>query len=143
MTQARRFPPPWSAEDIGAAFVVKDGAGRKLAYVYFDDPRFRGQAAHERRSTKDCLQYRQAVGAVTAGHRQLEPVSATKRAENGTGTRSIIRLRGATAYAFIHSHTVRSCRGDRDSRVLCRVPCGHMIARASNIAKLPELLRKL
>jgi hypothetical protein len=22
----RRFPPPWSVEDIGAAFVVKDGA---------------------------------------------------------------------------------------------------------------------
>src|SRR5215468_12630498 len=78
-----------------------------------------------------CQQYRQAVGAVTA----------TKRAENGTGTRSIIRLRGATAYAFIHSHTVRSCRADRDSRVLCRVPCGHMIALASNIATLPELLQ--
>jgi len=27
----RRFPPPWSIEDIGAAFVVKDGAGQKLA----------------------------------------------------------------------------------------------------------------
>jgi hypothetical protein len=25
---ARRFPPPWSVEDIGAAFVVKDGAGQ-------------------------------------------------------------------------------------------------------------------
>jgi len=23
----RRFPPPWSVEDIGAAFVVKDGSG--------------------------------------------------------------------------------------------------------------------
>ena len=22
----RRFPPPWSIEDIGAAFVVKDGS---------------------------------------------------------------------------------------------------------------------
>jgi hypothetical protein len=26
----RRFPPPWSVEDIGAAFVVKDSAGQKL-----------------------------------------------------------------------------------------------------------------
>ncbi len=33
----RRFPPPWSVEDIGAAFVVKDSTGQKLAYVYFDD----------------------------------------------------------------------------------------------------------
>jgi hypothetical protein len=33
----RRFPPPWSVEDIGAAFVVIDSAGQKLAYVYFVD----------------------------------------------------------------------------------------------------------
>jgi hypothetical protein len=33
----RRFPPPWSVEDIDAAFVVKDSAGQKLAYVYFED----------------------------------------------------------------------------------------------------------
>jgi hypothetical protein len=33
----RRFPPPWTVEDIGAAFVVKDSAGQKLAYVYFGD----------------------------------------------------------------------------------------------------------
>jgi hypothetical protein len=26
----RRFPPPWSVEDIGAAFVVKDGGCQKL-----------------------------------------------------------------------------------------------------------------
>ena len=24
----RRFPPPWSIEDIDAAFVVKDGSGQ-------------------------------------------------------------------------------------------------------------------
>jgi len=24
---ARRFPPPWSVEDIGAAFVVRDHGG--------------------------------------------------------------------------------------------------------------------
>jgi len=29
----RRFPPPWSVEDIDAAFVVKDGSGQKVAYV--------------------------------------------------------------------------------------------------------------
>jgi hypothetical protein len=33
----RRFPPPWSIEDIGACFVVKDGGGQKLAYVYYED----------------------------------------------------------------------------------------------------------
>jgi len=30
---ARRFPPPWSVEDIGAAFVVKDSAGQQLAFI--------------------------------------------------------------------------------------------------------------
>ncbi len=33
---ARRFPRPWSVEDLGAAFVVKDSAGQKLAYVYYE-----------------------------------------------------------------------------------------------------------
>jgi len=32
----RRFPPPWTVEDIGAAFVVTDSAGQKSAYVYFE-----------------------------------------------------------------------------------------------------------
>jgi magnesium-transporting ATPase (P-type) len=31
---ARRFPAPWSAEDSAACFVVKDGAGQKLAYLF-------------------------------------------------------------------------------------------------------------
>ena len=30
-------PPPWSVDDIGAAFVVKDSTGQQLAYVYFED----------------------------------------------------------------------------------------------------------
>jgi hypothetical protein len=29
----RRFPPPWTVEDIGAAFVVRDHNGQQLAYV--------------------------------------------------------------------------------------------------------------
>jgi hypothetical protein len=34
---ARRFPPPWSVDELEACFVVKDGAGQALAYVYFED----------------------------------------------------------------------------------------------------------
>ena len=33
----RRFPPPWSIDELEACFVVKDGAGQKLAYVYFEE----------------------------------------------------------------------------------------------------------
>jgi hypothetical protein len=35
----RRFPVPWSVEEGETYFVVKDGSGQKLGYVYFDDPR--------------------------------------------------------------------------------------------------------
>ena len=34
---ARRFPPPWSIDELEACFVVIDSAGQKLAYVYFED----------------------------------------------------------------------------------------------------------
>ncbi len=34
----RRFPPPWSVEDIGAVFVVK-------AYIYYEDEPGRQSAA--------------------------------------------------------------------------------------------------
>jgi hypothetical protein len=33
----RRFPPPWSVEDIGACFIVRDGSGQKLAAVYYEE----------------------------------------------------------------------------------------------------------
>ncbi len=49
MAEPRRFPPPWSIEDIGTAFVVKDSGEQKLAYVYYEEePALRGKAAHER-----------------------------------------------------------------------------------------------
>jgi len=42
---ARGFPPPWTVEDIDACFVVKDSAGQKLAYVYYEDEPGRRSAA--------------------------------------------------------------------------------------------------
>jgi hypothetical protein len=32
----RRFPP-WSVENNGACFVVRDRSGQKLAYVYYEE----------------------------------------------------------------------------------------------------------
>jgi hypothetical protein len=34
---ARHFPPPWTAEETDACFIVKDGNGKALAHVYFED----------------------------------------------------------------------------------------------------------
>jgi hypothetical protein len=33
----RRFPPPWSIEQLEECLVVADANGQHLAYVYFDD----------------------------------------------------------------------------------------------------------
>jgi hypothetical protein len=39
-TSERRFPPPWSIEELDdACFVVIDSADQKPAYVYFEDQR--------------------------------------------------------------------------------------------------------
>jgi hypothetical protein len=45
MPANRRFPPPWSVEDIDAAFVVKDGNGQKVAYAYYEEEPGRRSAA--------------------------------------------------------------------------------------------------
>ena len=46
-----RLPPPWSIQDLGAAFVVKDSARHKLAYVYYEEEPGRRSAA--KLQTKD------------------------------------------------------------------------------------------
>ena len=48
---ARRFPPPWSIEQLDECFVVADANEQKLAYVYFDDEPQR--RAVNNRLTKD------------------------------------------------------------------------------------------
>ena len=42
---ARRFPPPWSVEELDACFIVKDSAGHKLAFVYYEEEPGRRSAA--------------------------------------------------------------------------------------------------
>ncbi len=34
---ARRFPPPWTIEDNGVCFILRDNNGQALAYVYFEN----------------------------------------------------------------------------------------------------------
>ena len=41
----RRFPLPWSVEDIGVAFKICDSGGQRLAYVYFEEEPGRRSAA--------------------------------------------------------------------------------------------------
>ncbi len=42
---SRRFPPPWSVEQIPGGFVVKDASGQALAYVYARETRAEADTA--------------------------------------------------------------------------------------------------
>ena len=33
----RRFPAPWSIEELAECFIVRDASGRALGYFYFDE----------------------------------------------------------------------------------------------------------
>jgi len=52
---SRRFPPPWSIEDIGSAYIVKDSGRQKLAYIYYEEAvgDRRPRSAHPRRGAAD------------------------------------------------------------------------------------------
>ena len=46
----RRFPAPWTVEELDACFVVIDDAGQKLAYYYEEEP---GRRAVTKLMTRD------------------------------------------------------------------------------------------
>jgi hypothetical protein len=63
---ARRFPSPWSVEELDACFVIRDHGGQKLTYVYFEDEPGRRSAA--KLLSKDearprCFELKQQRGA--------------------------------------------------------------------------------
>jgi hypothetical protein len=37
MMRSRRFPPPWTVEDIGGCFVVKASNDRPLVFIYYGE----------------------------------------------------------------------------------------------------------
>jgi hypothetical protein len=43
--ETRRFPPPWSAEETEACYIVRDANGQAIAYVYFEQEPGRRAAA--------------------------------------------------------------------------------------------------
>jgi hypothetical protein len=45
LTADRRFPPPWSVEEMAACFIVRDSNGQALAYVHCEDEPGRRSAA--------------------------------------------------------------------------------------------------
>ena len=61
----RRFPPPWSAEEQPACFVVRDATGQALVFLFRGraGPTLSGKTAQQRRGAADRGQHRQAAGA--------------------------------------------------------------------------------
>jgi hypothetical protein len=45
LMHARRFPAPWSVEELEVSFVVRDANGQALSYVYFEEESGRRAAA--------------------------------------------------------------------------------------------------
>jgi hypothetical protein len=116
MPSPRRFPPPWSVEDLDACFVVRDHAGQKLAYVYFEDQPGRaigGEATHEGWGAADRGEYRQAAEFARA---QLVPNSSGNQIRaassvpscSGTSVCSMIR----TALGNVVTITATNCSND-------------------------------
>jgi hypothetical protein len=69
MSEPRRFPPPWTVEDLDACFVVRDSNGQQLAYVYFEDEPGRRSAAKllSKDGAADRGQHRQAARTIAQG----------------------------------------------------------------------------
>jgi hypothetical protein len=42
----RRFPAPWTAEEIPGGYVVKDATGQSIAYVYARETQAAADIAH-------------------------------------------------------------------------------------------------
>ena len=67
----RRFPPPWSIEELDSCFVVKDANGQALAYMYFEkEPRRRFRPElYARRGAANSCDFRKAAEAIGQARR--------------------------------------------------------------------------
>jgi len=75
MTKSRRSPPPWSVEDNGGAFVVKDGNGQKLGCFYYEEQP--GRRAAAKMLTRD-----EARRALARLAKPIGPGGRKKRTQN-------------------------------------------------------------
>jgi hypothetical protein len=95
---ARHFPPPWSVEELEACFVVKDGAGQKLAYVHYEEE-------PGRRSATKSLTRDEARQATSSFGRYQEELSVTCRWQCSF-RRCLLTLEPCSFHAFSKSSFV-------------------------------------
>ena len=65
MSYPRRFPPPWKIEEHQEAYVVTDGLGQRLAYLYFENEAIR-QGILKRLSKDDAWRIARAMTRIPA-----------------------------------------------------------------------------
>ncbi len=65
MSYPRRFPAPWKIEENQESYVVVDGLGQHLAYLYFEDEAVR-QGVLKRLSRDDAWKIARAITRIPA-----------------------------------------------------------------------------
>jgi hypothetical protein len=70
----RKFPPPWTIEDNGACFIVRDANGQALAYSYYEE--------EAGRSTAASLLMRDEARRIAANIAKLPSLLRRRRAES-------------------------------------------------------------
>jgi hypothetical protein len=121
----RRFPPPWSVEELDACFVVTDSTRQRIAYVHFeDDP--------ERRSAAKLLSRDEALRiAGRCLSRQSSPSipGLTRAAENRMSLHSGRLAKSKTcaspAAAILWRESAKGC--DLGHRGLCEITTGVVV----------------
>jgi hypothetical protein len=106
MNAGRRFPPPWTVEDLGSCFVVKDNNGQKLSYVYYEEE-------PGRRSTAKMFSRDEARG-IAANFAKLPELERKKALASRPGTQTN-RLGMKDARPFLSHCGSLEPRGKADS----------------------------
>lgn len=63
---ARRFPPPWTADDTGSSWVVRDASGFAIVWVCYDHRARGGDTAGERMTGEEARRIAVAIARLPA-----------------------------------------------------------------------------
>jgi hypothetical protein len=100
---ARRFPPPWSVEELDACFVATDSTGQKLAYVYFEDEQRFAMLAPQKwlRLDPSVFDLNYCANSKKCDEAQRKPTSRSKRPRKGRTARRTPNWRAANPRRFV------------------------------------------